>query len=134
MKGIFKLYIRHEIGKQGEELARKYLLKKGYNIIEKNFMARQGEIDIIALDKDELVFIEVKTRTNQKYGKPASAVDYNKRKHMINTIKYYLYSRGMENQFVRIDIIEVYLYNNKFKINHLKQVKNMIGNYLHKTE
>jgi putative endonuclease len=106
----------------GEDLACEYLKNNGYKIIERNFTARQGEIDIIALDKDELVFIEVKTRTSIKYGKPAEAVDSKKQKHLTKTAEYYLYSRNLENEFVRIDIIEIYIYNNKYKINHIKQI------------
>lgn len=109
-------------GKLGEDLACQYLEKQGYKILERNFEARQGEIDIIALDKNELVFIEVKTRTNINYGKPAEAVNNNKQKHLIKTVEYYLYSRKLENEFVRIDVIEIYLYHHKYKVNHIKQI------------
>ena len=116
------MYLKHEIGKIGEDLATKYLEDVGYTIIERNFMARQGEIDIIAKDKKELVFIEVKTRTNDMYGKPIEAVNMQKQKHLLNTIKYYLYSKHLENEFVRIDVIEVYFNNDTYKINHIKQI------------
>ena len=116
------MYLKHEIGKIGEDLASKYLEAAGYTIIERNFMARQGEIDIIAKDKKELVFIEVKTRTSDIYGKPVEAVNTQKHKHLLNTIKYYLYSKHLENEFVRIDVIEVYFNNDTYKINHIKQI------------
>lgn len=116
------MYIRHEIGKLGEDLAVKYLKQKGYKIIERNFTCKQGEIDIICIDKKELVFIEVKTRTNDKFGKPVEAVDVNKKKHLFKAIKYYLYSRNLENEYVRIDVIEVYLYEQSYRINHIKQI------------
>lgn len=116
------MYQRHETGKLGEDLACKYLETKGYKIIERNFEARQGEIDIIAIDKKEIVFIEVKTRTNISYGKPAEAVDNKKQKHLIKTVEYYLYSRKLENEFVRLDVIEIYLYGNKYRVNHIKQI------------
>lgn len=116
------MYIRHEIGKLGEELAVGYLQKQNYKIIERNFECRQGEIDIIALDKNELVFIEVKTRTSIKYGKPAEAVNQIKKKHLIQAVKYYLYARHLENEFIRIDVIEIYLYGNKYTVNHIKQI------------
>ena len=116
------MYKRHEIGKLGEDLACKYLQNKGYKILERNFEVRQGEIDIIALDKSELVFIEVKTRSNLSYGKPAEAVNEIKQKHLIKTIEYYIYSRNLENEFIRIDIIEIYLWKNKYRVNHIKQV------------
>lgn len=116
------MYLRHEIGKIGEDLATKYLENLGYSIIERNFVAKQGEIDIIAKDKKEIVFIEVKTRTNNLYGEPVDAVNEPKQKHLVNTASYYLYSRHMENEFVRFDVIEVYLKDNTYKINHIKQI------------
>ncbi len=116
------MYLRHEIGKIGEDLATEYLENIGYTIIERNFVARQGEIDIIAKDKEELVFIEVKTRTNILYGMPIDAVNEIKQKHFISTVKYYLYSKHLENEFVRLDVIEVYYNNNAYRINHIKQI------------
>lgn len=68
------------------------------------------------------MFIEVKTRTSISYGKPVEAVDTNKQKHLIKTVEYYLYSRNLENEFIRIDVIEIYLYKNKYRVNHIKQV------------
>lgn len=58
------MYERHETGKIGEEIAVAYLKQNGYQIIERNFECRQGEIDIIAKDKNDLVFVEVKTRSS----------------------------------------------------------------------
>lgn len=116
------MYLRHETGKIGEDLATKYLENLGYTIIERNFVAKQGEIDIVAKDKEELVFIEVKTRTNTSFGKPADAVNLTKQKHLISTAKYYLYSKHLENEFIRLDVIEVYLQKNLYKINHIKQI------------
>lgn len=116
------MYLRHEIGNMGESLAVKYLERLGYTIIERNFMAKQGEIDIIAREKKELVFVEVKTRTNMKFGKPVEAINEIKQKHLISTVKYYLYCKQLENEFVRIDVIEIYLNKNKYKVNHIKQI------------
>lgn len=116
------MYLRHEIGRIGENLATKYLKEQGYKIIERNFMANQGEIDIIAKDKNEIVFIEVKTRTNNLYGKPIDSVNKPKQKHFTNTVEYYIYSKHLENEYVRLDVIEVYIKSNKYKINHIKQI------------
>lgn len=116
------MYIKHEIGKLGEKIAADYLEDIGYQIIEKNFNCKQGEIDIIAKDKEEIVFVEVKTRTNMMYGKPVEAVDMNKQKHIYNSAKYYLYKKSLENIFVRFDVLEIYLSNKKIKVNHIKQV------------
>jgi len=115
---------KQKIGKKGEEIASKYLEKNNYNILERNFRCLQGEIDIIAYDKQNkyLVFFEVKTRTNFKYGFPGDAVDSNKRRHILSSVKYYLYSRKLENALVRIDVLEVILLNGKWRLRHLRDV------------
>lgn len=115
------MYINKEIGNLGENIATHYLKQKGYIILDRNFESRQGEIDIIALDKKEIVFIEVKTRTSNKFGTPSEAVNKIKQKHMLQTIKYYLYIRNLSEEFIRIDIIEVYIKDNEYKVNHIKQ-------------
>ena len=117
------MYTRHETGKLGEDLAVKYLEENRYKILERNFECRQGEIDIIALKNKELIFIEVKTRKSFIYGMPVEAVSEFKQKHFLKAIKYYLYKRNLENEYIRIDVIEVYLYKHRYKINHIRQIK-----------
>lgn len=118
------MYKKMTIGKFGEGLACRYLENNNYNILDRNFSCMQGEIDIIAYDiqNKELVFLEVKTRTNFNYGIPSEAVNKLKQKHMLNSAKYYLYSRRLENYFVRIDVIEIVINKGKYKLNHLKGV------------
>jgi putative endonuclease len=116
------MYARHVIGKEGENIAVKFLIQKGYKIIERNFQCRQGEIDIIASDKNEIVIIEVKTRKCLKYGKPAEAVNENKQKHIYKAAEYYLYIKNLEKKYVRIDVIEVYIKEDKYYINHIKNM------------
>ena len=111
-----------KIGKFGEDEAVKYLEQKGYKISDRNFSCKRGEIDIIALDKNEIVFIEIKARISLKYGLPSEAVTKNKLKHIYKTAEYYLYTRNLLNENIRIDVIEVYIKNNQVIINHLKQV------------
>ena len=115
------MYQKHEIGKIGEGIATIYLERRGYNIIERNFECKQGEIDIIAKDIEELVFIEVKTRTSEIYGKPKEAVNKTKKKHIYKSVEYYLYIKHLENEPIRIDVIEIYEKQGKFKLNHIKQ-------------
>lgn len=115
------MYQRHELGKIGEDLACIYLQKNNYKIVERNFRCKTGEIDIIAKDKDELVFIEVKTRASKEYGNPAEAVDNRKQKHIYKTAKFYLYIRHISEIYTRIDVIEVYLHKKTYYINHIKQ-------------
>lgn len=114
------MYIRHNLGKTGEEIAEIYLIKNGYKILERNFSCRQGEIDIIARDIKEIVFVEVKTRTNKKYGEPIDSITYYKKKHLIKSIQFYLYLKKLDNAFIRIDIIEIYKKDDGFLIKHTK--------------
>lgn len=111
-----------EIGKIGEEEACKYLERNDYDIISRNFLTNSGEIDIIAKEKDEYVFIEVKTRMSKRFGAPAEAVDYNKQKHILNATRYYVYKNSLENKNIRFDIIEVYINRNNKLINHITNV------------
>ena len=119
---MMQIYFKKEIGKEGEDIAVKYLKSNGYEIVDRNFYARQGEIDIIAKQNKEWVFIEVKTRTNDAFGRPIEAVDNTKQKHLIKAIKYYIYSNRIENQNIRVDVIEVYKIGERHIINHIKQV------------
>ena len=98
-------------GKFGEVKAQEYLEKLGYTIICKNFRCMQGEIDIIAKDNKNIIFVEVKTRANLKYGEAKEAVDTKKQKHIYEAAKYYLYKNKLEEAYVRIDVIEVYVIN-----------------------
>lgn len=116
------MYLKREIGKYGEEKAIEYIKKKGYAIIEKNFSCKQGEIDIIATNKEYLIFIEVKTRTNLEYGSPSESVNSIKQKHMYQSAKYYLYLHGLEKCFIRFDVVEVYISNSICRIHHIPQI------------
>jgi len=103
------------LGLNGELLAQKYLKKKKYKLLETNYRCPMGELDIIAKDKDIVVFIEVKTRTSQKFGLPCEAVNYIKRQKIERSAKYYLNLFHLNNSASRFDVIEV-LDN---KINHI---------------
>lgn len=114
-------YKRHILGSNGEKIACKYLESMNYIIICKNFRCRQGEIDIIARDKNEIVFVEVKTRTNKIYGNPIDAVNWIKQNHIYKASEYFLYSNRLENVSIRYDVIEIYK-DAKYYINHIKNV------------
>ena len=117
------MYKNHEIGKFGEDIATKFLLKKGYYIYDKNFRCKLGEIDIIAIDnidKNELVFIEVKTRTQAAFDTPASSIDKNKIKHIRKTAEYFLTKNNLKDTFIRFDVIEIYKKFDKLHLNHIK--------------
>ena len=110
------------IGKIGESLAAKYLEKNGYTIEKINYYCKFGEIDIIAKLNNMIIFIEVKTRTNLLYGYPVEAINNKKILHIRNSAKYYLYENKMYDFLIRFDVIEVYLKDYKYKINHIKDI------------
>lgn len=113
---------RRKIGTAHENEAVLFLKNRGYKIIEKNFYCRYGEIDIIAQDGDYIVFIEVKYRKNCNMGSPETAVDYNKKKHIIQSAQYYLYSRYNRNDIpARFDVVaiqgkSIHLIKNAFEV------------------
>jgi len=78
------------LGEKGEGLAVKFLLRKGYKILEQNYKTRIGEIDIIAIDGETLVFVEVKTRESLNYGQPFESVTGFKRRKIANVALLYL--------------------------------------------
>ena len=117
------MYTNQELGQLGEKLAKRFLEERDYQIIRQNFRARQGEIDIIAKDKDgTIVFVEVKTRTSLEFGNPSEAVDKTKIEHIVKAAKYFLYSNKMSNRNIRFDVIEVFIYKARYRVNHIKQI------------
>ena len=112
---------KRKFGIIGEKIAQGYLINKGYEIVETNYYTKRGEIDIIAKKDKCIVFIEVKTRTNIKFGTPAMAVNFTKKKHIKNVAKTFLYLNRMQYCEVRFDVIEVFFNDGKCKINHIER-------------
>lgn len=96
-------------GRFGEEIARRFLQSLGYEILTSNFRTRIGEIDIIAKDKGDFVFVEVKTREDvDKWGLPAEAVTARKREKMENVALLYLQKQGIKKEAgMRFEVVEV---------------------------
>ena len=119
---------RKNLGQWGERLAIRYLEKIGYRILEKNWRVKEGEVDIIALDKRRFVFIEVKTRKNNTFGYPAESITNQKQTKMIKCIKKYLEQHHtIQHYDVRLDIILISLDQKKRKIK-LEHLKNPVEN------
>lgn len=100
---------RKEIGKAGEDIACEYLRGKGYEIIRRNFRCKQGEVDIVAQKGGVLCFIEVKTRTSNQYGYPEESVNFNKKRHIRDTAKYYIMKNDLSEVDFQFDVITVEL-------------------------
>lgn len=94
-------------GSIGEEYALKYLKSKKYKIIEHNYKNHLGEIDIIAKQKDVIVFVEVKARQTLSFGRPAEAVNKQKQNKIRSVASLYLIKNKLMNLLCRFDVIEV---------------------------
>lgn len=95
------------IGNSGENISEVYLKKLGYKILERNFYIGGGELDIIALDGDTLVFVEVKTRNSFSFGSPLESITKHKIDKIIFCAKLYISSKKLHNMPVRFDVISI---------------------------
>jgi len=100
---------KKELGKKGEDLALRFLKKRGYRIIEQNYVCKMGEMDLIAKEKDTLVFIEVKTRTSMYFGPPQLAVTKFKQRQMSKVALYFLKEKKIEDVKARFDVVAILL-------------------------
>ena len=98
---------KHELGKRGEALAASYLKRNGFTILDQNWEGDSGEIDLVALDGNTIVFVEVKTRSSESYGKAKEAVDKRKKNHVSKVAKEYLKKKGETKRRVRFDVVAV---------------------------
>ncbi len=110
-----KNFYKKLLGGAGEKLAVKFVKKKGFKILKKNYKTPLGEIDIIAQDKDVIVFIEVKTRTSEEFGLPCQAVDKRKQEKYYKIATYYLQREKKMDVECRFDVIEI----ENGEINHI---------------
>lgn len=109
-----------DLGKKGEDLACNYLLKEGYTILARNWRFLKREIDIIALDKKELVIVEVKTRNSYIYQEPRDSISRNKILFLTNAAEYYIYEQNIDSE-TRFDVISIKWYSeNKYELEHIK--------------
>ncbi len=109
-----------EKGSFGEFIAAKYLENKGYKILETNYLSKNGEIDIIALNSNTIVFVEVRMRNNSSYY-PEETINKNKIKKIIKTAFLFLQERNIKNMDVRFDVISI----KDGEINHIENAFDM---------
>lgn len=100
---------RQGLGRTGERLAAEELSRQGYHILEKNFRCSYGEIDLVAEDEQDLIFIEVKTRRGNAFGLPEEAVTLRKQQKIIQVASYYLDLHACSQRSWRIDVVAVQL-------------------------
>ena len=109
----------NEIGKSGEDYALEYLLKKDFDILEKNWRHNKDEVDLIAVHNNCLVIIEVKTRSTLYFGEPQIFVNKKKQAFMIRAANAYIMKKDIDLE-TRFDIISVILSGDKVSIKHIE--------------
>ena len=112
-----------ETGRVGEEIAKKYLEKKGYKIIEQNYKTKYAEIDLVAKKGNEMVFIEVRTKKGEDFGTPEETIDKRKLRKLWGNARAYMAWKKWQGPY-RVDAVCVVLrYNNTVeRINHYENI------------
>jgi putative endonuclease len=107
-------------GAQGEEIAVRFLAKKKYTIVQRNYRCRYGEIDIIARRKKILIFVEVKTRRSYAFGSPLEAVSLKKQRAISAGAQEYMQHAGLSHSAARFDVIAILLKGDAREIEHIE--------------
>ncbi len=117
---------RRDTGILGEKLAKDFLKKRGYRILETNYRCSEGEIDIIAKHKDFLVFTEVRTKTSLEFGSPEESITPAKKGRMRATAFHYRQTHDNLPLSWRVDVVAVEL-NQKGKLSRIELIENAVG-------
>jgi putative endonuclease len=107
-------------GKIGEDIAVKFLSRKGYKILKRNYRYGHGEIDIIAMDKDVLIFVEVRMKLSDKFGSPEDSVTIKKREQLKKIASAFIQMNEVNFSECRFDVIGITFKDGKFNINHIE--------------
>jgi putative endonuclease len=107
------------LGAEGEKIACDCMIKKGYEIVARNYRHKSLEIDIIAENKDFVVFVEVKTRSGYLHEMPEQAVKYKKQSHILSAADFYMRRRNIDKE-ARFDIISIFSHDSNWKLKHIE--------------
>ena len=107
------------LGSKGENLAASYLRDQGWEIIERNYRTRLGEIDLVCRDHDTVVFVEVKTRTPTDFARPDQSVTQRKQAKLRRLVEEYLVAHHIESSDVRFDVLGVTLGSGRPEFDHI---------------
>lgn len=111
---------RKSLGKAGEELAERYLKRQGYAIVERNYRCPLGEIDLIAIDKRAVVFVEVKTRRVDTSGAPLESVNGAKQRRLKRVALHYLNRHHLHDRDVQFDVVGISLRSHPPAVRHVR--------------
>lgn len=114
--------LRQDLGRYGENRAANYLQDRGYEIIDRNWRSREGEVDLVARERDFIVFIEVKTRNGAGFGHPFEAITKAKVARMRRLAANWCSSKQIAGLKVRLDAVSVLISGGRVYIEHLKEV------------
>jgi len=117
---------RRDTGIRGEKLAKDFLKKRGYHILETNYRCPEGEIDIVARHKDSLVFIEVRTKTSLEFGRPEESITLAKQARMRATASQYRQTHNDLPPQWRIDVVAIEL-DQRGKLSRIELIENAVG-------
>ncbi|MCL5069338.1 MAG: YraN family protein [Actinobacteria bacterium] len=115
---------KQQLGSLGEDISEIFLVKKGYSILKRNYRCRLGELDLIAKNKNKIVFIEVKTRTNLNFGYPEESVNNVKVLKLKKLAIFFAASENINNFDVQFDVISINLSETCF-LNDIRNIKNI---------
>ena len=108
------------LGREGERIAERFLKKKGYKLVERNYRCAAGELDLIVLDQRVIVFVEVKTRTGMGYGTPLEAVEARKQQKMIYAAQFFLNAKKLSQREARFDVIGISWPGTEPQVEHIE--------------
>lgn len=114
---------REETGKKGEAEAEKHLRRKGFSILEKNYKNRHAEIDIIAKQREEIIFVEVRSTSTENFGTPEETIKSKKLEKIKKNVLAYITFKDIKNSY-RIDLISI-LFNQNGELKTLKHYENI---------
>ena len=117
---------RAEVGAWGEETATRYLEDKGYKIVARHFTHRIGELDIVAAKNQRIIFVEVKTRTNNRFGAPEDAIGWSKQEKLRRVSDVYMLKHHLYNVPRQIDSVAV-MYDRMTKETKIRHLENVVG-------
>jgi putative endonuclease len=100
---------RHAAGRTGERAAEAHLVRAGYRILARNYRCALGEIDLVALDRRTVAFVEVKARRGTAAGAPLEVVTRRQQRRIVRAARHYLARERLLDRFVRFDVVGVWL-------------------------
>lgn len=111
---------KRDLGRQGEQMAEQFLCARGYEIIVRNYRCTYGEVDLVARDRDTLVFVEVRTQSGSSFGGPLESVTRRKQRQIAKAALHYVVRHRVENQALRFDVIGISWDTSAPQIVHVK--------------